>query len=71
MDRKQRRAVLQQISEFGQTPTQLFKAPHPARGGANILMHVRSPSSARSSEDGRSSGGEDEGGVAGAGFRRR
>lgn len=63
MDSKARRAILEQISEFGQTPMQLFKTPHPVRAGASILIHVRSPASSREqssrgSEAGALSGGE-------------
>jgi hypothetical protein len=39
-DESQRSACIQQISEFGQTPTQLFKTPHPPRTGVQILSHV-------------------------------
>lgn len=43
-DPRERRAVELQISEFGQTPTQLFKKPHPPRdlARANVPIELAS-----------------------------
>ncbi len=59
-DDSQRNACIQQISEFGQTPTQLFKTPHPPRTGALILTHV-SPKKLEQTGDVQAKGRRSEG----------
>ncbi len=38
-DEAQRESVMAQIHNFGQSPTQLFKAPHPRREVKNVSLH--------------------------------
>ncbi|KAL3661442.1 hypothetical protein V7S43_013645 [Phytophthora oleae] len=46
MDASTKRAILDQITEFGQTPSQLFRTPHPARAvSASASGNVSSNSS--------------------------